>query len=167
MPGYSQPSMTRVLEEPSTQPPSQPLPKQRRPSPSLKSPSLPPSSSQGLPPSTSFQQSSPLPTPTFDHAPTSQPLAPQPMTPIERKEPSLDAQSHSRMRWHKGALIGAGSFGNVFLGMNARTGILMAVKQVELTQSDDERTRRRRMMVESLDSENELVKNLPNTNNLK
>lgn len=164
LPGYSQPSMSRVLEEPSTQPPSQPLPKQRRPSPSLKSPSLPPSSSQGLPPSTSSQQSSPLPTPTFDHAPTSQPLAPQPMTPIERKEPSLDAQSHSRMRWHKGALIGAGSFGNVFLGMNARTGILMAVKQVELPQSDDERTRRRRMMVESLESEIELLKSLHHPN---
>lgn len=38
----------------------------------------------------------------------------------------------SQIRWIKGALIGAGSFGNVFLGMNQRTGGIMAVKQVEL-----------------------------------
>ncbi|KAG6879977.1 hypothetical protein C0992_008570 [Termitomyces sp. T32_za158] len=35
-------------------------------------------------------------------------------------------------KWIKGALIGAGSFGKVYLGMDASTGLLMAVKQVEL-----------------------------------
>lgn len=34
--------------------------------------------------------------------------------------------------WLKGARIGSGSFGTVYLGMNAVTGELMAVKQVEL-----------------------------------
>ncbi|KAK0483660.1 ste11-like protein [Armillaria novae-zelandiae] len=35
-------------------------------------------------------------------------------------------------KWIKGALIGAGSFGKVYLGMDASNGLLMAVKQVEL-----------------------------------
>ena len=34
--------------------------------------------------------------------------------------------------WLKGACIGSGSFGSVYLGMNAKTGELMAVKQVEI-----------------------------------
>lgn len=37
--------------------------------------------------------------------------------------------------WLKGARIGSGSFGSVYLGMNAQTGELMAVKQVELQPS--------------------------------
>ncbi|CCK69019.1 mitogen-activated protein kinase kinase kinase STE11 KNAG_0B05880 [Huiozyma naganishii CBS 8797] len=35
--------------------------------------------------------------------------------------------------WLKGAMIGSGSFGSVYLGMNAQTGELMAVKQVGIT----------------------------------
>lgn len=69
-----------------------------------------------------------------------------------------------RMRWHKGALIGTGSFGKVFLGMNAKTGMLMAVKQVELPRSDDEMTRHRRMVIESLESEIELLKSIQHPN---
>ncbi|OUM55568.1 hypothetical protein BVG19_g5133 [[Candida] boidinii] len=34
--------------------------------------------------------------------------------------------------WHKGARIGQGSFGTVYLGLNGITGELMAVKQVEI-----------------------------------
>lgn len=68
------------------------------------------------------------------------------------------------MRWHKGALIGTGSFGKVFLGMNAKTGMLMAVKQVELPHSDDEMTRHRRMMIESLESEIVLLKSIQHPN---
>ncbi|WFD32788.1 mitogen-activated protein kinase kinase kinase [Malassezia sp. CBS 17886] len=66
----------------------------------------------------------------------------------------------ARIRWHKGALIGAGSFGNVFLGMNAKTGLLMAVKQVQLPSRDNETTQRQRYMVESLESEIELLKTI-------
>lgn len=40
--------------------------------------------------------------------------------------------------WLKGARIGSGSFGTVYLGMNALTGELMAVKQVELRPLSDE-----------------------------
>lgn len=40
--------------------------------------------------------------------------------------------------WLKGARIGSGSFGTVYLGMNAITGELMAVKQVELRPLTDD-----------------------------
>lgn len=78
--------------------------------------------------------------------------------------PSSTPSPKHRMRWHRGALIGTGSFGKVFLGMNAKTGMLMAVKQVELPQSDDEMTRHRRMMIESLESEIELLKSIEHPN---
>lgn len=78
--------------------------------------------------------------------------------------PSIVSPTKQRMRWHKGALIGTGSFGKVFLGMNAKTGMLMAVKQVELPQSNDEMTRHRRMMIESLESEIELLKSIEHPN---
>ncbi|WFD04234.1 mitogen-activated protein kinase kinase kinase [Malassezia obtusa] len=81
----------------------------------------------------------------------------------------LEASAHGfatkpRMRWHKGALIGAGSFGKVFLGMNAKTGLLMAVKQVELPTSDDTNTQRRKYMIESLESEIALLKTIEHPN---
>lgn len=45
---------------------------------------------------------------------------------------SLPTKIATPKTWLKGARIGSGSFGTVYLGMNARTGELMAVKQVEL-----------------------------------
>lgn len=77
---------------------------------------------------------------------------------------SVTSPTKPGMRWHRGALIGAGSFGKVFLGMNAKTGLLMAVKQVELPQRDDENTRRRRLMVDSLEAEIELLKSIQHPN---
>ena len=74
------------------------------------------------------------------------------------------ATAKPRMRWHKGALIGAGSFGKVFLGMNAKTGLLMAVKQVELPTSDEAATQRRRYMIESLEAEIALLKTIQHPN---
>lgn len=45
--------------------------------------------------------------------------------------PTPDGKSKS-IKWIRGALIGTGSFGSVYLGLNSRTGELMAVKQVSL-----------------------------------
>jgi mitogen-activated protein kinase kinase kinase len=42
------------------------------------------------------------------------------------------------IKWTRGGLIGSGSFGDVYLGMDARTGFLMAVKQIELKASNEE-----------------------------
>ena len=36
-------------------------------------------------------------------------------------------------RWQRGHLLGAGAFGKVYLGLNQRSGELMAVKQVEIS----------------------------------
>ncbi|KAI0035089.1 hypothetical protein K488DRAFT_76864 [Vararia minispora EC-137] len=66
--------------------------------------------------------------------------------------------SSGGIKWIKGALIGSGSFGKVYLGMDATNGLLMAVKQVELSGSmnDD----RKRSMVDALEREIDLLKNL-------
>ena len=100
--------------------------------------------------------------PSFDSTSLSTVLE-HPTTHVECKE-TTEIFTQPRMRWHRGALIGAGSFGKVFLGMNAKTGMLMAVKQVELPPSDDDCTRRWRMMVDSLESEIELLKSIHHPN---
>ena len=69
------------------------------------------------------------------------------------------------IKWLKGALIGKGSFGSVYLGMDAHNGLLMAVKQVELGGNgvgklDD----RRQGMVDALEREIELLKELQHEN---
>ena len=118
--------------------------------------------------------SAPLPVPT-DTVSATQMLPPTVTTPSVSPEltapltdgtfaPSGAPATKQHMRWHKGALIGTGSFGKVFLGMNAKTGMLMAVKQVELPHSDDEMTRHRRMMIESLESEIVLLKSIQHPN---
>jgi mitogen-activated protein kinase kinase kinase len=66
------------------------------------------------------------------------------------------------IKWIKGALIGAGSFGKVYLGMDATNGLLMAVKQVEVpTAASDER---RKTMTDALEREIELLKDLQHAN---
>jgi mitogen-activated protein kinase kinase kinase len=68
------------------------------------------------------------------------------------------------IKWIKGALIGAGSFGSVFLGMDAQSGLLMAVKQVELPSGDNRNEERKRNMVQALEREIELLKELQHPN---
>jgi len=66
------------------------------------------------------------------------------------------------IKWIKGALIGAGSFGKVYLGMDATNGLLMAVKQVEVpTTASDER---KLSMTDALEREIELLKDLQHAN---
>ena len=54
----------------------------------------------------------------------------------EYEEGEFDAVGGGPTRWIRGALIGMGSFGSVYLGMNRTSGELMAVKQVELPSHD-------------------------------
>jgi mitogen-activated protein kinase kinase kinase len=63
--------------------------------------------------------------------------------------------------WLKGARIGAGSFGTVYLGMSPWTGELMAVKQVALNNTNSEL---KKAMVEALQHEMLLLKNLNHEN---
>ncbi|CDR43881.1 CYFA0S13e00254g1_1 [Cyberlindnera fabianii] len=75
------------------------------------------------------------------------------------------------MHWLKGARIGSGSFGTVYLGMNALTGELMAVKQVELkpliddSKADSEKEKMvHQKIVESLQHEMKLLSELHHDN---
>ena len=70
-------------------------------------------------------------------------------------------------KWIKGALIGAGSFGKVYLGMDASSGLLMAVKQVELPTGSAPNQERKKSMLNALEREIELLKNLQHENIVK
>ena len=61
----------------------------------------------------------------------------------------------------KGDLIGKGTYGRVYLGLNATTGDMIAVKQVEMPRNDTEREDARQTgMIEALKSEIALLKDL-------
>lgn len=97
---------------------------------------------------------------------------------------SLPTKMVTPKSWLKGARIGSGSFGSVYLGMNAQTGELMAVKQVAVQQpppvdnmngsspmkNDKEMMKQKndshiyRKMVESLEHEMVLLKELHHEN---
>jgi len=68
------------------------------------------------------------------------------------------------IKWIKGALIGAGSFGSVYLGMDAFHGLLMAVKQVELPTGSSTNEERKKSMLSALEREIELLKELQHPN---
>ena len=67
-------------------------------------------------------------------------------------------------KWIKGALIGAGSFGKVYLGMDASSGLLMAVKQVELPTGSAPNEERKQSMLAALEHEIELLQDLQHDN---
>ena len=65
------------------------------------------------------------------------------------------------MTWVKGDLIGKGTYGRVYLALNATTGDMIAVKQVEMPRTDTEREDARQTgMIEALKSEIALLKDL-------
>jgi mitogen-activated protein kinase kinase kinase len=73
--------------------------------------------------------------------------------------------SNAVEKWVKGKLIGKGSFGSVYLGLNTSDGSLMAVKQVELPGSSDNQTNERRTkMVDALEREIDLLKEFQHPN---
>ncbi|KAF3908469.1 hypothetical protein ABW21_db0203595 [Orbilia brochopaga] len=62
-------------------------------------------------------------------------------------------------KWFKGQLIGQGTYGKVYLGMNATTGEFLAVKQVEVTPNDS-----RKALIAALNQEIETMKDLDHPN---
>jgi mitogen-activated protein kinase kinase kinase len=68
-------------------------------------------------------------------------------------------------RWFKGQLIGKGTFGRVYLGMNATTGEFLAVKEVEVNpkaaQGDQKKMRE---LVAALDREIDTMQHLDHVN---
>jgi mitogen-activated protein kinase kinase kinase len=68
------------------------------------------------------------------------------------------------MKWIKGALIGIGSFGKVYLGMDESTGLLMAVKQVEIPTRSAPNQEYKKLKLNALEREIELLKDLQHEN---
>lgn len=68
-------------------------------------------------------------------------------------------------KWVKGDLIGRGTYGRVYLALNATTGEMIAVKQVELpTTASDREDIRQKNVVAALKSEIETLKDLDHPN---
>ncbi|KAF2466552.1 Pkinase-domain-containing protein [Lindgomyces ingoldianus] len=82
---------------------------------------------------------------------------PQDHLPIPQRQPTF--------KWMKGQLIGKGTFGRVYLGMNITTGELIAVKQVEVNPkaagSDKDKIKE---LVKSLDQEIDTMQHLDHPN---
>ncbi|KAH9487012.1 Serine/threonine-protein kinase BCK1/SLK1/SSP31 [Psilocybe cubensis] len=82
----------------------------------------------------------------------------------------LPKESHkerpkAKIRWMKGELIGSGSHGRVYMGFNATTGEVMAVKQVELPQTASDRMKTdMKTIVEALKDERETLQDLDHDN---
>ncbi len=77
---------------------------------------------------------------------------------------SCSSSGEKAIKWIKGALIGAGAFGKVYLGMDAATGLLMAVKQVELPTGSAPNEERKKAMLIALEHEIELLRDLQHEN---
>ncbi|EPY52953.1 STE/STE11 protein kinase Byr2 [Schizosaccharomyces cryophilus OY26] len=71
---------------------------------------------------------SPIPSPSFVEQVS--PASPTPTTTSEDTNVTEEEIEEQPVKWIRGALIGSGSFGQVYLGMNASSGELMAVKQI-------------------------------------
>jgi serine/threonine protein kinase len=68
-------------------------------------------------------------------------------------------------RWVRGELIGKGTYGKVYVALNATTGEMIAVKQVEIPRTESDRNDSRQVtVVEALKSESETLKDLDHPN---
>ncbi|KAJ7596974.1 kinase-like domain-containing protein [Mycena floridula] len=66
--------------------------------------------------------------------------------------------------WIRGELIGKGSYGKVFMALNATTGEIIAVKQVELPQASARSDSRQKEVIDALKFESETLKDLDHPN---
>lgn len=83
----------------------------------------------------------------------------------EELDQFLKGDSWGNVKWIRGALIGQGSFGSVFLALHSVTGELMAVKQVEVpSNSNSTMDKRKESMVAALKREIDLLRDLQHEN---
>ncbi|KAK9469207.1 hypothetical protein V1512DRAFT_255736 [Lipomyces arxii] len=74
-------------------------------------------------------------------------------------------ESAQQFNWVKGELIGKGTFGRVYLALNATTGEMIAVKQVGVpSTASDKDSAKQREVVDALNSEIETMKDLDHLN---
>ena len=78
----------------------------------------------------------------------------------------LKGDSWDNAKWMKGALIGQGTFGSVFLALHAVTGELMAVKQVEVASNNSNSAidKRKESMINAFKREIDLLRDLQHQN---
>ena len=77
----------------------------------------------------------------------------------------IAGESWDHIKWMKGALIGQGSFGSVYLALHSITGVLMAVKQVEMpSNAGSVMDNKKRGMVDALKREIGLLKSFQHPN---
>lgn len=86
--------------------------------------------------------------------------------PDEELMQHLEKTSWDDLKYMKGAMIGQGSFGTVFLALHAVTAELMAVKQVEMPSNGNatKDTTRKNVMIEALKHEITLLKDMKHPN---
>ena len=73
--------------------------------------------------------------------------------------------STATFKWVRGELIGQGTYGRVYLALNATTGEMIAVKQVELPRTaSDKNDSRQHAVVQALKMESETLKDLDHPN---
>ncbi|KAF9076192.1 hypothetical protein BDP27DRAFT_1414728 [Rhodocollybia butyracea] len=78
---------------------------------------------------------------------------------------SPSAPLPTTFKWVRGELIGRGTYGRVYLALNATTGEMIAVKQVEIPQTaSDKNDSRQIAVVQALKSESETLKDLDHPN---
>ncbi|KAH8171917.1 protein kinase domain-containing protein [Sarocladium implicatum] len=84
----------------------------------------------------------------------------------EELQSFLSGESWDDNKWMKGALIGQGSFGSVYLALHAVTGELLAVKQVETPApgANSQNDNRKKSMIEALKREISLLRDLRHPN---
>ncbi|SJX61747.1 related to BCK1 ser/thr protein kinase of the MEKK family [Sporisorium reilianum f. sp. reilianum] len=85
-----------------------------------------------------------------------------PPSAVSAESPCSDTSSQKPVfKWVKGDLIGKGTYGRVYLALNATTGEMIAVKQVELPRTaSDREDSRQKGVVAALKSEIETLKDL-------
>lgn len=128
-------------------------------------------------PSSGLQGSGHIAASTSAPGTTNQSSGPTPLIPkrssrldfhVSSSSPTGSPRTHSRsslavssgnriVRWQSGGIIGEGGFGKVYLGMNADTGELMAVKQVPLGSESNQQ-------IEALRREISLIQDLHHPN---
>ncbi|KZT61357.1 kinase-like protein [Calocera cornea HHB12733] len=85
-------------------------------------------------------------------------------TPSEPESPAGVGQRPT-VRYTKGQLIGKGTYGRVYMGMNLLTGEMLAIKQVELPRTVSDRADgRQRLVVDAIKSESNTLKDLDHPN---
>ncbi|KXX76381.1 MAP kinase kinase kinase mkh1 [Madurella mycetomatis] len=89
---------------------------------------------------------------------------PQDSLPTQNNRSSIPKRQ-TTFRWFKGQLIGKGTFGRVYLGMNATTGEFLAVKEVEVNPKAAQGDKKKMQeLVAALDQEIDTMQHLDHVN---